>query len=203
MWEGATVYVIGGGPSVKDQDLTALHDTGHRVIGVNNAFELGPWVDVCYFGDCRWLDWNHKGLQQYSGLVVTSCQRPNLRERKWMKVLKRDESKNGISKRPGSICWNLNSGASAIDLAVKLGAKKVVLLGFDMKTKAGGGNKGHNWHDRHTPRHTPADTIYAQRFLPGFKKIKADLDALEIECANATPDSALTLFEMVRLEDVV
>ena len=49
IWKGGTAYIIGGGPSVNDADLSLIHD--RRVIGVNNAYSLGGWVDVCWFGD--------------------------------------------------------------------------------------------------------------------------------------------------------
>lgn len=49
IWRGQTVFIIGGGPSINDTPLHLLH--GRRVIGVNNAYLLGPWVDVCWFGD--------------------------------------------------------------------------------------------------------------------------------------------------------
>lgn len=203
IWKGGTVYIIGGGPSLLDMDLTPLHDTAHRVIGVNNAFALGPWVDVCYFGDCRWWDRNKDELKDFPGLVVSSCNRKAPWMPRWVKQLKRNHKTIGITHGADSISWNNNSGASAINLAVQLGAKKIVLIGFDMQVKEGAPNKGHNWHDRHERFHTPAENIYAHRFLKSFGVLAQDLEAAGVECVNATPGSKLTVFPMVKLEDVV
>ena len=49
IWKDQTAFILGGGPSLKDADLDLIHD--RRVIGVNNAYQLGSWVDVCWFGD--------------------------------------------------------------------------------------------------------------------------------------------------------
>jgi hypothetical protein len=49
MWAGGTAFIVGGGPSLKGVDLTPIHH--RRVIGVNNAYRMGNWVDICWFGD--------------------------------------------------------------------------------------------------------------------------------------------------------
>ena len=49
IWKGQTVFILGGGPSLNEANLDLIHD--RRVIGVNNAYQLGSWVDVCWFGD--------------------------------------------------------------------------------------------------------------------------------------------------------
>jgi hypothetical protein len=52
LWSGEVVYIIGGGPSLKTLDLGVLAD--RRVIGCNDAYMLGPWVGICFFGDYGW-----------------------------------------------------------------------------------------------------------------------------------------------------
>ena len=49
MWNDKTVFVLGGGPSLNGTNLDLIRD--ERVIGANNAYQLGSWVDVCWFGD--------------------------------------------------------------------------------------------------------------------------------------------------------
>ena len=63
-----------------------------------------------------------------------------------MKYLERDRRKGpGISTNPKAICWNKNSGGSAINLAYHLGGSEstVYLFGFDMSK---GPNGEGNWH---------------------------------------------------------
>jgi len=49
IWQGSPAFIIGGGPSVNDVDFSLIKH--HRIIGVNNSYQLGDWVDVCWFGD--------------------------------------------------------------------------------------------------------------------------------------------------------
>ena len=58
MWRDETVFIIGGGPSLAEMDLSPIHS--RPVIGVNNAYALGPWVDVIFFGDAHWWPHNKK-----------------------------------------------------------------------------------------------------------------------------------------------
>lgn len=192
LWPGQTVFIIGGGPSLIEQDLTPIHN--RRVIGVNDAFKLGDWVDVCWWSDCRWGVWNQTKLAQFQGLNV-SCTRCNCEHTNTLQV--RRQHAMGISTNPEEINWNRNSGASAINLAYHLGARRVVLLGFDMKVQ----NGEHNWHQNH--QFKPRPGVYEERFLPVFEHIKQDADRLGLDIINSTPDSALTLFPYVELEGVL
>jgi len=198
IWPDATAYIIGGGPSVNSTNLELIK--GKHVIGVNNAYLLGDWVDVCWFGDCRWFDWHKKNLKRFAGLKVTCCERC-IRE-PGINVLKRSTKRWGIEKNPNAVSWNLSSGGSAINLAVHFGAKRIVLIGFDMKrvrveVAPGKFADKANWHDDHP---APDKNPY-ERFLRPFKIIRKDLEELGIECINATPGSALTLFPVMALEE--
>jgi len=193
LWAGSTAFIIGGGPSLANQDLSGLR--GRRVIGVNDAFKLGPeLVDICWFGDCRWHRWNENLLPSFPGLIVScspcKCEVPGV-----LKLKRVDKA--GLTANPENVLWNKSSGASAINFALHLGVKRVVLLGFDMKV----GEKGHNWHKNH--KHTPRPTIYQQLFLPPFQQIAEDAAKLGLEIVNATPGSALEVFPFVSLEEAL
>lgn len=196
IWPDSKVYIIGGGPSLSEMDLTPIHS--QRVIGVNNAFELGDWVDCCYFGDSRWYDWNKDALKNFGGLKVTSFGR-EVSCRKGLPGIHKISREHtlGISKKNNVIFWNRSSGASAINLAYHFGAKIIVLLGFDMKMKG----DMHNWHSQHKRFHIPPNDIYSNRFIKVFGKISKDANTLGITILNATPDSAITNFKMVSLEE--
>jgi len=199
IWEGETVYVIGGGPSLKQSPLHLIHD--RRVLGVNDAFKLGTWVDACYFGDCKWWGWNREEFLKYPGLRMTSCQR--LYHLYVVKIWKRGKPK-GVETKPGFISWNGNSGMSAINVAYHFGAKKIVLLGFDMQ-----GKKDHkgvvtfNWHNYH--KSPPVPHAYKSRYLPCMHTIVEDLKALKVEIVNASEETAIDplIVPRVRLEDTL
>ena len=191
IWDGDTVFILGGGPSLNDTNFDLIKDK--HVIGVNNAYLLGSWVDICWFGDGRWWGWHADKLKEFPGLIATCCVRlldkdPRLR------VVRRGKPR-GIEKKKDQIAWNSNSGGSVINLAYHLGAKRLVLLGYDMRRV---GDKA-NWHDEHpAPEKNPYN-----RFMKRFESIAQDARKLGFEIINATPGSALTYFPMMRLEDLV
>ena len=190
MWDGETVYILGGGPSLLDNNLTLIHDK--KCIGVNNSAFLGEWVDVCWFGDMKWWNWHRDRLRKYWGMVVT-CN-PKMKDWARIKVLLRGKSQ-GIETRPNYVAWNRNSGSSAINLAYHFGAKKIVLLGFDMRRIDG----KKNWHNEHKEReHNPF-----ARHMMSMPTIRKELQDLGVELINATKDSAITCLPYLSLEEVV
>ena len=81
IWEGQTVFILGGGPSLNDVDLNLIKD--RRVIGVNNAYgypvieegktvryEVRDWVDLCWFSDSGWFNNHRKYLELFPGLIA-------------------------------------------------------------------------------------------------------------------------------------
>lgn len=87
-----------------------------------------------------------------------------------------------------------NSGAAAINLAVREGAKEIILLGFDMQMVK---NK-HNYHAYY--KHKPSENIY-KRFQAHFERIYKELNGVKV--LNATPDSKLRFFPKVELHEVI
>jgi hypothetical protein len=196
IWPGRTVFILGGGPSLKSVDVDRLR--GQRVIAVNNAYKLGAWIDVVFFGDLRWMQWHEDGLRQFPGLKVSAHEGhlSALGRALGVRVVRKKNSPEGIFKDPALLAWNANSGACAINLAVHFGAKRIILLGFDMH-KVDGQN---NWHSEHknAPTHDPY-----MKFLARFPAIAESLKRLGIECINATPGSALTAFPIVDPAEVL
>ena len=192
LWPGGTCYILGGGPSLSLVSLERLHD--RRVIAVNNAYQLGDWIDVMLYGDCRWLKWHEKALLDFPGLKVTSCN--SHKDKPGIKAVKRHTLPFGITREPDRLNWNLSSGACAIGLAVRFGVKKIVLLGFDMRIV----DDKTNWHKEHQDgrKKNPYE-----RFLKPFPMIARDLEQLGVECVNATPGSALESFPIVEPESVL
>jgi len=200
LWPGATVAILGGGPSLIGQDLCYDLEallSPFRIIGVNNSYRFGPWVDVCWFGDSNWYKQHHYELRTFPGLKI--CCQPQLEDdpgarAEGIKVIARGQPE-GLERRKGYVCWNRSSGASAINLAVIFGAKRIILLGFDMRVI----NGTKNWHKDHRSQdHDPFE-----RFLQPFPAIKRDAEKMKVEILNATPDSGLKdLFPYVTLSEI-
>jgi hypothetical protein len=209
MWEvphvdADTIVILGGGPSLRDTDFSKIQQ--QVVIGTNNAFELGDWVDYNFFMDVGWWQRNRDAAAGYKGVLITD--NPDyqkiITEPFVERVIRYNTYGLDISKRDG-IPWNKNSGAGAVNIAAIMGAKRIILLGFDMKPVEGAPNRGNNWHDKHK---SPPDPNQYKKFLRYFDVIKTDLDKLNanghnLQIINCTPDSALRVFPTMRLEDVL
>jgi hypothetical protein len=141
MWAGLDAFVIGGGDSLRTFDFSLL--IGERTVGCNNAYAHGPKIcNICIFGDKKWFDVHHERLEVYvnkGGFVVTNDNKLANCKVPWL---------HRMERRPrglylDALGWNTNTGSSAVNLALILGARTVYLLGFDRKLKKG----RPNWHD--------------------------------------------------------
>lgn len=217
IWPNGMVYILGGGPSLRLVDIERLR--GQHVIAINNAYQLGDWIDVCYFGDWNWFKLHRHALLNFAGLKVTG--RIECKDMPGIRLIRKRNSPNGISKNPLIICWNQSSGGCAINLATLFGVKKIVLFGYDMRKFTEEEMKeiekkavwsypsemsNHNWHSDHKDAYTEKKkkniSQYA-KFLQPFDLIAKGLQRDNIECINATPGSALTHFPIVEPESVL
>jgi hypothetical protein len=221
IWEGDTCFILGGGTSLtrvfnipkdvvfkvhsKPSEaylysplLQSIHNK--HVIGVNNAYMFGSWVDCCFFGDCSWYAVHRHNLAKFLGLKVTCCPRflnKTELDSEGIKYLVKDRGHRlGISNDPTKVSWNHNSGAAAISLAVHFGVKRIVLIGFDMKLSS---DQVSHWHKSHEGKKSPPFS----RHLQGFNAIAEDAKNLGVEILNANLDSAITQFRKVSLEEVL
>lgn len=230
IWEGGDVWILGGGPSVPKQfgiPDEVVHDVIHgilppsayspymeplhkcHVIGINVAFLIGDWIDMVFFGDSKFFHQYKEKLARFPGMRVT-CN-PGLKGIPWVKWLARDIRHSfGIGSTPDMVSWNSNSGAAAISVAAHAGAKRIILLGFDMKQ---GVDKSKHWHRLYQPIITPAEAkrkgvILHQRMpfdrhLKCFPTIAKEAAERGIEILNASPDSAITVFPKYSVKELL
>lgn len=195
VWRGETVLIVAGGPSVTQQIVDEARGRC-RVIAVNNAYEIAPWAEVLYFADHQWWEWHRKRdlYRAFAGQKVT-IEGTGERVSEPEVHMLRNLGYIGVSKQPNGIFTGANSGFQAMNIAALSGARKILLLGFDMRFVAG---RAH-WHAEH-PRKTPEASYlrYAKRFDPA----KPALEAMGVETVNCSPGSAIKCFRFseVRLE---
>src|ERR1044072_3783034 len=164
-WEGQDAYIIGGGSSLKSFDFNRLR--GLNVIGCNEAFRLGPEiVKICLFGGASWFHTVKFDLEKFPGKTV--CISPTLMFLNTSWFLQMQREKYGIYSGP-VLGWNNSTGGAAVNLAVSLGARRIFLLGFDLKANDEG--KTH-WHQRYN-KTTKNDSFL--RFIKGFEEINRAL----------------------------
>jgi len=199
-YEGQTVFVIGGGPSINHLPLKLIRD--RPVLGCNDAFRLGDWVDWLVFADRRWWMWNCDEVAKWKNRENVISLVPQLLDERaekwnWLWILRRDEARFGLSVEQDTVCWNRGCGGAAINVAYLLGASRVVLLGFDMQMWKG----KHNWHDYHRVEERPQ--IYQNSMMPFLKPMSDAMKVTGLQICNATPKSALDIFPVKPLEELL
>ena len=99
--------------------------------------------------------------------------------------------------RPAELGDGGNSGFQALNLAIQMGARRVVLVGFDMRI-----DLGRHWHGDHGPGlNNPRDTSVV-RWRRAFDASAPILQSLGVEVFNASPSSALEAFPKRTLEEL-
>ena len=173
-----TVFIVGGGPSLKGFDFTRLRD--RRCIAINAAGADVPWADVLFFKSPDWPGCTEL-IESWRGLAVTvSAERlpPNVRR---------------VAIDRATIPRARTSGQYAVSLAIMMRAKTVVLLGFDWNRQGG------NYH----PRYGKPGIAYRNVPPAVWGGYAARASRAGCEVLNATPDSAITEFPSVSLSDVL
>jgi len=194
IWQGKDVFILGGGPSVKTFPVERRLKR-QRVVGCNDAYLFGDGiVDVLVFGDRTWYD-HHKDKPKFQ-----SFRNPKITNHKDLEgdpaVIWAPREQEGFHRH--ALGWNGNTGSSAINVALLLGAGRVLLVGFDMALGEGGKS---NWH--HNPLNTPENKHYARYMDAISRTMSMILDKWPgVEIINLNPNSAMDLFPRKSWEDV-
>lgn len=211
LWPDSTVYILGSGISLNGLDLCLppkngrygidayLHDK--NVIGVNDTFLEWDFCSVWFWGDSITYWRLRKQIDACKKLKITtnrgvkwgSGHEPSNYKEHGVRVLKIPQSK-GMTQDPTGIGWNRTSGAAAINPAIHFGAKRVVLVGYDMKDTE---------LRKYKPELAPQRKHHAHAGMRQHLPLVArDAKKMGVEIINANPYSAITEFKKVKLTEV-
>lgn len=154
------------GPSMSQAVADAVRGKC-KVVVVSDAVRLAPWADVMVSSDLKW--WKHHE-PEFAGPKYATVEIPHT-------DIKRFDTETAT-----------NSGLLALKVAVSLGAKRVLLLGYDM-----GGTHFFG------PHPEPLRNTKPERFEV-FKKQFAGFAPRGVEIINCTPGSALDCFPRGELD---
>jgi hypothetical protein len=127
VWEGRTVCVAAGGASVGRLSLPLLH--GVPTIAVNSSAFLFPRAELVFSMDARWLHAYRARMEPRGGVATDNDHR---RLRDWPGLLRLRRGKaEGLSDDPGEVAGYWTSLHGAINLAVHMGAARLVVIGAD------------------------------------------------------------------------
>lgn len=159
---------------------------------------------MVYGCDAAW--WKYRrGLPEYQGTKVTWAGN-GLNE--FPDIQKVEIGKNGtggytdrmLFDRPGEeIGGGGNSGFQALNLAVQFGARRVLLVGYDMTDRS-----GVHWYGRNRwPMSNNPNESNFRRWLAAFEGAKPLLDARGVEVVNTSSISAMKTFRRRSIEDAL
>ena len=191
LYKGQTVYIVGGGPSLKNFNWDLLKNK--KVIAINRAYEFCN-ADVVYWTDTRFYQWNKDELDALTATKYTIQPSANQIN---VNVIRKG-MRHGLETNPSLLAHGDNSGYAAINLAYHLGAKQIVLLGYDM------GNVKDSTHFHDGYKVTPTtDETYETRFMTGFPILAELLKEKGINVWNASPISKLTCFQKLTIQQAL
>lgn len=193
-WEGETALLVASGPSAKDIPLELARGRV-KAIAVNNSWELCPWADILYATDGAWWRANKDAAARFQGLRLTSDGRAAEElGLAWCKCRKPDD--RILLDKPGEIGWGGNSGFHAINLAIQFGARRLLLVGYDMTLKY-----GIHWHGEHDQAlHNPNEKN-VDRWRRAVDGAATVAKMVGVDIVNCSPISALQQYRKSTLEE--
>lgn len=211
------IYLAASGPSMRNIDRALL--TQKKVVSINQTYELFPCSVMQVAMDYGW--WRREGetfrRKHRHKLAVTSQinlpQMPGHPTIGAYKEIIYTNSRNdklpdpecyfGFDFNPTCVKGN-NGGQEAINLLYHLGARLVILLGYDMRKTEG---RAHWYPDRYKrgrlPEYQTPDDTYAQKWVPCMQSMAPIAKKAGMLIINCTPGSALDCFPHADLKDWV
>lgn len=192
-WPDADVFIVAGGPSVADEDTDILR--GRKVIAINSSHERVPFADYLFFGDRRWWRVNRDKFKSFTGKRVTVAEHQPRQDDDILQLMK-VRPPPGICEKPNGVVMQRTSTSGAINLAVHLGAKRIVFLGLDMKKVAG---RTHH----HTPHPWPSRPGCWDMQMKELIMVADALKKKSVEVINTSMDSRIDFWPKARLAEVL
>jgi hypothetical protein len=183
LWAGQVVVCAGSGPSLTAADLDRVRAAGVPLIVVNEAYRLAPWADVLYAADAKWWKWHQAVPDADLPARCYTVHRDAVAYRPAVQVLQWN-GHTGLSQDPRAVRLGGHSGYQAINLAALGGARRIVLLGYDMQPALDG---THHFHGDH-PDGT--HVTYLLR-IGNFASLTLELAAIGVALVNASRATAI------------
>ncbi len=197
-FHGKTVLILGGGPSLLDavdpiEENLPLDPHQYAIIAINESIYLALYANILFFRDVSWFYANQKIVEAWKGVIISST--PCRFYPSNVRVVKTTHCKDFLVGGD-IIMYGRSSGHLALSLAINLGAKRCVLLGYDCRMVDG---RSH-FHDK------PSNAIgltYSADFLPAWTGWGEATRRAGVEVINSTPNSAIQEFPYVPIRDIL
>lgn len=195
-WAGETAVVMASGPSMCSEDAEYVRGKA-RTIVVNTTFRLAPWADFLYSNDHDWMEMHlHEIGLKFKGDVI--CGHSAYMRDPVIDHIPFDKWAIGLRAASGCIAWGMNSGGAAISLAHRLGASRIVLLGYDQQWT----NNMPRWHGRH-PGQLQNQKPGFHRWAEWFEQAAIDAKDEGISIVNCSRETSLACFPRMALQEAL
>lgn len=196
-WQGMTVLCLGSGPSLTEVDVSYAMARVDHTIAINTTGRMALDADLLYYCDSKWWRWHGDELWVRAFQARNAIVKGSLHSRECNRAIGIRNialtKPNSFEERTDRLAHGRNSGYAVIHLAAHLGAKRIILLGYDMGFKAGQPSHHHGGHpDAQKP------SVYSV-MLKEWPSIVQPLKDRGIEVINCTPESALQVFPRMKL----
>lgn len=173
-----TFICIGGGPSLTVSDCQRARACG-TVMTINSSWRAVPDCQYLYAADAGW--WHRYDHEIPRG---PEC---------WTSSISAAQGYN-LQYFPHPDNGPFNSGLRAIQLAINLGAARVLLLGYDCCV-----DEGTHWHGDHPSGLKNPDLNSTERWQAQYQRFAATVSGTEI--LNCSRRTALACFPLSTIEN--
>lgn len=188
-----TIVLIASGPSLTREDVALCERSGRSLLGINNAYQICERLDYLYGCDKKWWAKHH-------GKIELDCRKFSLEETPYSDIEGlTNDGPSGISSEWPKVRTGGNSGYQALNLAILLGYKSIILLGYDMQP----GEKGAlHWHPNHEGLNNP-NPGRLKAWCKAFDEASPIIAGMGVSVVNATRRTALECFQRAVLEEAL
>lgn len=187
-----TIICVASGPSINQKQIDQIKQSDRFTICVNRSFELLPNCDCIFACGIRWWYEYYELTQTYSPesklYTIAGIGSHFYKKRKIGKEIIELPYTSGVGLGKDQLIHGGNSGYMAVNLAYLLGAKKIILVGYDHQHTNG---KRH-WHSDYNKKKFPYNADHIDRMVYNFEILAQDLINEEIDIVNCSIETALT-----------
>lgn len=171
-----------------------------KVIAIKENIDLCPWADVVYGCDRPWWEFR-RGLKEFTGLKLSFVKTtyPDVRTVKIAAGKAKTYSDDLHFDEVGTIGGGGNSGFQSLNLALQWGARRIILIGYDLSMESGFHWYGRNgWAMANNP-----DERQLGKWAQNFDEKAPTIFKLGADVVNVSEHSRITAFRKGTIEQVL